>query len=63
MGIAQAFVKAGLPASHVVAQTESTDPNQFLGRPGKYTERVSFDIPGGDTSAAVGETDRGGVIA
>ena len=62
MGIVDAFVKAGLPATQAVAQTESTDPNAFLGRPGQYTERVSFDIPGGDTSAAVGETDRGGVI-
>lgn len=62
MGIAHAFVQAGLPATQMVAQTESSDPNGFLGRPGKYTERVSFDIPGGDASAAVGETGRGGVI-
>ena len=57
-----AFVKAGLPLTKAVAQTESTDPNNLLGRPGKYTERVSFDLPGGDVSAKVGETDRGGVI-
>ena len=62
MQITDAFIKAGLPVTKVVAQTESTDPNNFLGRPGKYTERVSFDVPGGDPSAKVGETDRGGVI-
>jgi len=62
MGIVDALVAAGLPVTGVVAQTESTDPNDLLGRPGKYTERVSFDIPGGDTAAEVGETDRGGVV-
>jgi len=62
MGIVDALVAAGLPVTQVVAQDESTDPNALLGRPGKYTERVSFDVPGGDSSAAVGETDRGGVV-
>lgn len=62
MEITNALIKAGLPATKVVAQTESTDPNKFLGRPGKYTERVSFDVPGGDPSGEVGDTSRGGVI-
>jgi len=62
MGIVEALVAAGLPVTGVVAQTESTDPNAFLGRPGQYTERVSFDVPGGDGSAEVGMTDRGGVV-
>lgn len=62
MQITEAFIKAGLPVTKVVAQTESTDPNKFLGRPGKYTERVSFDVPGGDPSGGVGDTSRGGVI-
>lgn len=61
-GIVDALVAAGLPVTAVVAQTESTDPNSLLGRPRQYTERVSFDVPGGETAAAVGDTDRGGVV-
>jgi len=60
--IADVLVQAGLPVTQVVAQSEGTDPDGLLGRPGQYTQRVAFDIPGGDASAAVGEMDRGGVI-
>jgi len=53
---------AGIPVTNIVAQNEDTDPNSFLGRPGQYTERVSFDLPGGDETSEKYDTARGGVI-
>ena len=41
---------------------ETTDPNQLLGRPGGYTERVTFALPGGNSNGDPYTLDRGGAI-
>ena len=41
---------------------ETTDPNQLLGRPGGYTERVTFVLPGGNSNGDPYTLDRGGAI-
>lgn len=53
---------AGLPITHAATQDENSDPNNLLGRPGQYTSRASFDVPGGDSGAKPGSVDRGGVV-
>lgn len=41
---------------------ETTDPNQLLGRPGGYIERVTFVLPGGNSNGDPYSMDRGGAI-
>lgn len=53
---------AGLPLTNGVVQDENTDPNNLLGRPNGYVSRASFDVDGGDPTAAPYKVDRGGVI-
>lgn len=53
---------AGLPMTNTAVQDENTDPNDLLGRPGGYTSRASFDVPGGNAEAERYLIDRGGVI-
>lgn len=38
----QSFSNAGLPIENIIEHTESTDPNDLLGRPGGYTSKVNF---------------------
>jgi len=47
----------------VVTTTAEADPNNLLGRPGQYTARITFTVPG--TKSAGGDQqscDRGGCI-
>src|SRR5262245_52752476 len=53
---------AGLPITNPVPVDKSTDPNNLLGRPGGYTSRLSFSVPGGDPKADQYGMGRGGVI-
>src|SRR6185312_7119210 len=48
--------------SGVLVQNAQTDPNHQIGRPGGYSGRASFDLPGGDPGAAKGDTVRGGCL-
>jgi hypothetical protein len=50
--------KAG--ATGFLAATAENDENHMLGRPGQYTARVAFELPGGDPDAKVGAIERGG---
>ena len=56
------LVAAGLPISNPVPVDKSTDPNNLLGRPGGYTSRLSFSVPGGDPKADQYGIGRGGII-
>jgi hypothetical protein len=53
---------AGLPISNGAVQDENSDPNHLLGRPGGYTSRASFDVPGGDPEGDKYAVDRGGAV-
>lgn len=61
-GVAERLKAAGLFTGAIAVQDEATDPNKQLGRPGRYTSRASFDLPGGDTAADPGAADRGAVV-
>jgi hypothetical protein len=56
------LVAAGLPITNPVPVDKSTDPNDLLGRPGGYTSRLSFSLPGGDPKADQYGIGRGGII-
>lgn len=47
-------------ATNPLPATAENDENDMLGRPGGYTARVAFELPGGDLSAKVGAIERGG---
>lgn len=61
-GVLAQLTAAGLAVVQPVTQTSATDPNRMLGRPGEYTARASFGIPGADEHADAGAVDRGGVV-
>lgn len=52
------LTKAG--ATNYLAATAENDENHMLGRPGGYTARVAFELPGGDLTAKKGAIERGG---
>jgi hypothetical protein len=47
-------------ATDPVVTTPETDPVHLQGRPGQYTERATFALPGGDPSSD--RAERGGVV-
>lgn len=49
-------------ATKPVVVTAETDPNKLLGRPGQYTARGGFDLPGGDPEGETGRIERGGIV-
>lgn len=53
VGLLQAFKDAGLSVIDEAEYTEETDPNEKLGRPGEYIEKINFNDSGfyekGDT--------------
>lgn len=51
---------AAAGATNPLASTAENDENHMLGRPGGYTARVAFELPGGDLTAKVGAVERGG---
>jgi hypothetical protein len=57
---------AGVGATSISLNTNRTDPNHLLGKPGQYVARGSYDLPGGARWATDGAgartIDRGGVI-
>jgi hypothetical protein len=40
--VVEAFQAAGIPIGTVVCQTEATDPNEMLGRPGQYIQKANW---------------------
>jgi hypothetical protein len=60
--VVDALKAAGLPLSSIAEQDENTDPNNMIGRPGRYTSRASADVPGADTTADKYTIDRGLVV-
>lgn len=53
-------VLATAGATSPLPATAENDENHMLGRPGGYTDRVAFELPGGDPAAKVGAIERGG---
>jgi hypothetical protein len=49
-------------AKDAVTITAETDDNNLLGRPGGYTARATYVLPGGAGTAGGNDTDRGGSI-
>lgn len=45
MQVVEAFEQAQLPVSKAVVYNDKTDPNNLLGRPGQYVEKMNFIDP------------------
>lgn len=42
-GLLNAFIESGMPVIDAVTYTSATDPNEKLGRPGEYIEKINFN--------------------